>query len=56
LLNDAIKSYHIETPVKIVCAPDTAVWIDASSTVVVAPARTLADAITAVWPGQTLRF
>jgi predicted ATP-dependent serine protease len=54
-LNEAVASFEIETPLKIVCAPDTAVWLNASSTVVVVPARTLADAVAAVWPGIELQ-
>jgi predicted ATP-dependent serine protease len=54
-LNAAVAKFDIETPVTIVCAPDTATWVNASSTVVVAPARTLADAVAAVWPGIELQ-
>jgi predicted ATP-dependent serine protease len=55
-LNDALAAFEIETPVLIVCAPETATWVNSSSTVVVVPARTLADAVAAAWPGQTLRI
>jgi predicted ATP-dependent serine protease len=53
-LNEAVASFEIETPLRIICAPETAAWLNASSTVVVAPALTLADAVAAVWPGSEL--
>jgi predicted ATP-dependent serine protease len=55
-LNDAVAAYEIETPLRIVCSPETATWVQASSTVVVTPALTLAEAVAAVWPGATLRI
>jgi predicted ATP-dependent serine protease len=54
-LNAAVAKFEIETPVTIVCAPGTATWVNASSTVLVVPAWTLADAVAAVWPGIQLQ-
>jgi predicted ATP-dependent serine protease len=53
-LNDAIDAFEVETPVRIICAPQTATWINASSTVVVLRAQTLAEATQAVWPRTEL--
>ena len=53
-LNDAINAFEIETPLTVVCAPDTAAWVNASSTVTVAKAATLADVTSTVWPGVAL--
>jgi predicted ATP-dependent serine protease len=55
-LNDAINRFEIEIPVTIVCCPEAATWVNSSSTVVVRPAHTLAEAVAAAWPGQTLRI
>lgn len=55
-LNKAIANFTIESPVTVVLAADSAVWVNASSTVRVVPAITLADAVEATWPGQEIRF
>jgi predicted ATP-dependent serine protease len=55
-LNDAISAFEVESPVTIICSPEAAQWINQSSTVTVRPARTLADAVAAAWPGKTLRI
>ena len=54
-INDAVAAFQIETPLKIVCAPQTATWINASSTVAVIPAVTLENVVAAVWPGVVLQ-
>jgi hypothetical protein len=54
-LNQAIDAFQVESPVTILCAPESATWINSSSTVTVIPARTLAEAVEAVWPGVELQ-
>ncbi len=54
-LNQAIAAFDVETPVTIICAPETATWINSSSTVTVMPVRTLSEAVEAVWPGVELQ-
>jgi predicted ATP-dependent serine protease len=54
-LNKAISAFEVETPVTVVCAPESATWINSSSTVRVIPVRTLAEAVEAVWPGVDLQ-
>lgn len=54
-LNDAINAFEIETPLVVVLSPDSATWVNASSTVNVLPVATLTAAVAAVWSGQTLR-
>ena len=53
-LNDAIETFAIETPVTVVLAPDSATWMQSSSTVRVIAARTLSDVAAAVWPNTNL--
>lgn len=53
-LNDAIDAFRVETPVTVVLARDSAVWVRSASTVRVYPCRTLADAIAATWHGKSL--
>jgi predicted ATP-dependent serine protease len=54
-LNEAINAFEIETPLRVVLAPASARWVNASSTVKVLPAPTLATAVAAAWPGQVLK-
>jgi hypothetical protein len=54
-LNQAIDAFEVESPVKILCAPETAIWVNSSSTVTVLPVRTLPEAVGAVWPGAKLQ-
>jgi len=54
-LNQAIDAFQVETPVTVICAPESATWINSSSTVTVMAVRTLAEAVEAVWPGVELQ-
>jgi predicted ATP-dependent serine protease len=51
-LNDAIADFRIAAPVTVVLAPDSAAWVQSSSTVRVKAARTLAEAVLATWPDE----
>jgi predicted ATP-dependent serine protease len=54
-LNQAVDAFEVETPVTILCAPETATWVNSSSTVTVLPVRTISEAVEAVWPGAKLQ-
>lgn len=53
-LNESIASFVVETPITVVLAPSSAIWVRSSSTVRVIPCSTLALAVAAVWPNVSL--